>query len=213
MSLRDFHEIKENVHMAKGEKRISISTLDQIMKEYYSNTKNAEWNGVTFMVKVSLSLQEMLEFVNDVVGSCFQDDHGFMPEIMDFAIRSNLVIRYSNFSLPDNLNHRYELLYNTDLVDCISEHINGEQLRDMINSARRKIDYLCAANVADIQNNLSKLTGTFQNLQDGMEKVFSGISPEDVANIAHAIGSGELSEDKIVAAYLKQRESDGDGDA
>lgn len=93
--------------MAKSEKRISISVMDKIIKEHFENTTTEQWYGIEVQIKKTLSFTEMMEFVNDVVLSCFQEDGGFVPEVMDFAIRSNILSKYANFSLPDKLEHRY----------------------------------------------------------------------------------------------------------
>lgn len=124
--------------MAKNEKRISITALDKIMKEKFDNQVVDTWNDIEVVMKRNLSITETLEFVNDVVMSCFSDSNGFVPEVMDFAIKSNILSKYANFSLPDKLEHRHEIIYRTDAVFFVCEHINMEQLREITASIDKK---------------------------------------------------------------------------
>lgn len=190
--------------MAKNEKKISISTVDKIMKEQFNNASSAQWNGVEVKLKHSISFPEMLEFVNDVVMSCFQEDGGFMPEVMDFAIKSNILTRYANFSMPDNLEHRYEIIYKTDAVDFVCQNINSVQLNEIVTSINRKINHLCNSNAMSIQAKMNELIAAFENIQKQTAGVFENLNPDDIVKLAGAIGAGGVTEDKIVAAYLQQ---------
>ena len=181
--------------MAKSEKRISISVMDKIIKEHFENTTTEQWYGIEVQIKKTLSFTEMMEFVNDVVLSCFQEDGGFVPEVMDFAIRSNILSKYANFSLPDKLEHRYEIIYKTDIIDLVCSRINGAQLNEIVASINRKVEFLCDSNALMIKRQVN-------DLQARTEGMFNGISSDDIAKLANVLSSGELDEGKIVEAYL-----------
>lgn len=190
--------------MAKNEKKISIGSLDKVIKENFVNKTTAEWRGLEVTLKHNLSFTEVLEFVNDVVMSCFQEKSGFMPEVMDFAIKSNILSKYANFSLPDNLEHRYEIIYNSDAVDFVCQNINIQQLREITASIDRKISHLCNTNVMNIQKQMMELVSAFENMQQKTSDMFANFTPEDLTKIIGAIDEGGLSEEKIVRAYLEQ---------
>lgn len=190
--------------MAKNEKRVSIGTIDTIMKERFGNTATEQWYDAEVKIKRNISFTKMLTFVNDVVMSCFQQDGGFMPEVLDFAIKSNILTKYANFSMPDSLEHRYEIIYNTDAVEFVCQHINMGQLNEIVAAINRKLDYMCNSNVAAIQQQLNKVAESFEDVQQQAAKLFDNISPEDIAKITEVISSGELSSGKVVEAYLKQ---------
>ena len=143
-----------------------------------------------------------MEFVNDVVLSCFQEDGGFVPEVMDFAIRSNILSKYANFSLPDKLEHRYEIIYKTDIIDLVCSRINGAQLNEIVASINRKVEFLCDSNALMIKRQVNDLISAFNDLQARTEGMFNGISSDDIAKLANVLSSGELDEGKIVEAYL-----------
>ena len=189
-------------------RRISINAMDSIMKTQYENITTECWNEIDITIKRTVSLGDMLSFVNDVVASCFQDNGEFMPEVLDFAIRSNIILKYSNVSLPDNLEHRYAILYCTDIVNFIRGHADQEQVDEIINAIHRKVDYLCNTNVRAIQSKLNELISSFDNLQSKTADVFNNISSDDVAKLASVLSSGELREEKIVAAYMDRVKAD-----
>lgn len=193
--------------MAKSEKKISISSLDKIIKENYNNTTSVEWYGVEVIIKKSLAFKEMLEFVNDVVMSCFQDKGGFVPEVADFAIKSNILSRYTNFSLPDKLEHRYEIIYCTDAVEFVRQHINNEQLNEITASINKKISYLCNTNIMNIQKQMMELASSFETMQQKTADIFASLTPEDMTKILGAVEDGKLSEERLVEAYLKKTRS------
>ena len=54
--------------MAKTIKRVSITTLDKIAKEAFNNNvETFEWYGTDIVIKHSIGLSDVLEFVNNVV--------------------------------------------------------------------------------------------------------------------------------------------------
>ena len=202
--------------MAKTEKRISINTMDKIMKERFDNTITEQWCDIDVRIKKTLSFTEMMEFVNDVVLSCFQEDCGFVPEVMDFAIKSNILSKYANFSLPDNLEHRYEIIYKTDAVEMVCGKINNTQLNEIVSSIKNKVKFLCDSNALMIKRQVNDLISAFNNLQERTAGMFDGVSSEDIAKLADVLSSGELDENKIVEAYInhtKPNESVDESDA
>lgn len=193
--------------MAKNEKKVSINSLDKVIKENFTNKASVEWHGLEVAIKHNLSFTEVLEFVNDVVMSCFQDDGDFVPEVMDFAIKSNILSKYANFSLPDKLEHRYEIIYNSDAVDFVCQNINMQQLREITASIDRKISYLCNTNVMNIQKQMMELVSAFEDMQQKTTDMFSNFTPDDLVKIMGAIDDGGLNEEKVVKAYLEQTKS------
>lgn len=193
--------------MANAIKKISITQFENAVKENFPVVTTKQWFGIDITIKHTLSLTDILEFANDVVLSCFNDNGGFMPEVMDFAIRSNILTRYANFSLPDNLKKRYELIYNSDVVDFVCKHINMQQLQELTDAINRKIDYMCDTNVITIQKEMTKLLDAFESMQENTEKMFSGISTEDFSKLINTLTEhGSLDEKKIVDALMERKE-------
>lgn len=190
--------------MAKSEKKVSIRAVDNIISERFSNVVSEQWYDVEVKMRRNLPFTEMLTFANDVVQSCFQRDGVYTPEVLDFAIKSNIIGRYTNVSLPDNLEHRYEILYNTDLMDFIYKYINMAQVQEIVSSINKKLDYMCETNAAAVQSRLNDLVSSFEEVQKKMEDLFKDLAPDDLTRLISAIGGAGLSEDKVVEAYLAQ---------
>ncbi len=158
-------------------------------------------------MKYALSLTDMLAFVDDVVGSCFHDKLGYMPEVKDFAIKTNILSRYANFSLPDNLEHRYQLVYMTDAVDAVCAAIDGTQLQEIFNSINDKIRFLCDSKATMIQERINDVLNTMEKMRDNTKSIFDGITQNDLKNLMGAITSNGLDEQKLVQAYIEQSKS------
>lgn len=148
--------------------------------------------------------------MDDVVQSCFQRNGAYVPEVLDFAIKSNIISKYTNVSMPDNLEHRYAILYNSDLVDFVCQHINMQQLQEMVNSINRKLAYMCDTNTVSVQNRLNDLISAFETMQEKTEAMFGDVTPDDMTRLVGAIGDGALTEEKIVEAYMKHKNTPGD---
>ena len=196
--------------MAKGEKKVSISAVDNIIGECILNVVTEQWYDVEVKMRRSIPFTEVLAFVDDVVQSCFQRNGAYVPEVLDFAIKSNIISKYTNVSMPDNLEHRYAILYNSDLVDFVCQHINMQQLQEMVNSINRKLAYMCDTNTVSVQNRLNDLISAFETMQEKTEAMFGDVMPDDMTRLVGAIGDGALTEEKIVEAYMKHKNTPND---
>lgn len=193
--------------MAKTEKKVSIALFDKIVKEHFQNEATIQWHEAEVRVKRTLSLKEMLSFVDEVVGSCFHDELGYMPEVKDFAIKSNILTRYANFSVPDNLEHRYQMVYGTDAVDAVCAVIDTTQLQEIVNSINDKIRFLCDSKATMIQERINDVLNTMEKMRDNTKSIFDGITQNDLKNLMGAITSNGLDEQKLVQAYIEQSKS------
>lgn len=193
--------------MAKTEKKVSIALFDKIAKEHFQNEATIQWHEAEVRVKRTLSLKEMLSFVDEVVGSCFHDELGYMPEVKDFAIKSNILTRYANFSVPDNLEHRYQMVYGTDAVDAVCAVIDTTQLQEIVNSINSKIRFLCDSKATMIQERINDVLNTMEEMRDNTKSIFDGITQDDLKNLMGAITSNGMDEQKLVQAYIEQAKS------
>lgn len=197
--------------MAKTIKRVSITTLDKIAKETFNNNiETFEWYGADIVIKHSIGLSDVLEFVNNVVESCFGESGNFIPEVMDFAIKGNILTKYANLTMPENLEHRYDLIYQTDIVDEVCKRINRAQLQEVISSISKKIDYLCSVNASVVQQKLNELVIAFEGMQKQTASLFDNVSNEDIEKLIGAVSGGSISEEKIVEAYMKHKNDGAD---
>ena len=194
--------------MAKTEKKVSIALFDKIAKEHFNNEVTIQWHEAEVKVRRSLPLMDVLAFVDDVVGSCFHEQYGFMPEVKDFAIKSNVLSRYANFTLPDNLEHRYQMVYCTDAVDTVCGAINTTQLQEIIDAIEDKIQFNCDTRTVELQKRIEQAAGAIEELRDNAEAMFSGVTQDDMKALMGAIAGSGLDEQKIVKAYMEQKRAE-----
>lgn len=194
----------------KDTKRVSINAWEKVMKEHFdANATTVDWYGVEVVVKRTLSVKEVIEFVEDIVGACFAKDGTFLPQAEQLAIRSGILTYYAGFAMPESIEKQYDLVMKTDAVDMVQANIDGLQLQDIIEAADRKIDYLCDSNALTIKAEAEKVVAEFQKLGEQMEAVFNGMSADDIQKILGSIDQlGQVSEDKIVNAYMDRRQAD-----
>ena len=190
--------------------KISISALEKIMKETYEPVATIDFHGQPLTVRRTLPFQEMLVFVDGVVKSCFQQGSSeFIPEVKDFALLNNIVEYYSNVRLPDSLDRKYELLYQTDLIPVILDAVNPKQFNEMVMAINTKIKYLADSNAEKIAREFKALGDRFSELADKVSDIYSGVSKEDLQNIASAVANGRVDEEKIVHLVMEQQNPDG----
>ena len=189
--------------MAKKEKRISINAFERVAKENFPETTTIDWHGINVTINHTISLAQMLEFSIEIVEVCFTESGDFMPEVLDFIVKAGVLTRYANFTLPENAEKQYWLVYNTDAVKVVTEHINREQLNEIISAANMKISYLCNSDVVAIRAKITELFEGLATLQEQTGDAFGGLSNDDVQRLIAASQVAEtLSEEKIVEAYI-----------
>jgi len=198
--------------MAKKESsKISVSALERAAKEQLAEIANIQWCDLTVEVKRSIPLVEMMEFCKEITDACFMDDGTYVPEVMEFAIKSGVLTRYANFRLPSNLEKQYWLIYNTDIYDIMLEYINTAQLNEIVDAANRKLKYLCDSDILMFRSQMTQFIESMNDMQKDTAAMMEGISPDDIQSLLGAIGSGDgLDEEKIARVFIdriRQEES------
>lgn len=189
-------------------KKISINTFDKIVAENYTPTENLQWHGVDLVIKKTLTLKEVMTFVNTVVKGCFTtDDASYIPEVKDFFIKCCIVDMYTNLSLPDNSEHKYNLIYCSDIIESVLPHINEQQFNEMCQAINDKLKNLAQANIEMVHKQMNELYTSFNALQEKLSSTFSNVNSDDVVKLIGAITGGKLDEDKLVKAYVSQTKS------
>lgn len=197
--------------MAKNTKKVSINVIEKVLKEEFApqSLTSANWRGIDVEIKNTLSLVDMVSFVEDVVDSCFYEDRGFMPELLDFAIRNGLITRYTNISIPSNLEKRYEILYETDIVDFVERYVDERQYKEIQIAIRRKVDFISATEVSGIHRQLTQVVSLFEDVQKNAEGVFKDLSGDDLSKLIKAVAGNKLDEKKLVDAVIDRKEASG----
>lgn len=192
--------------MSKSNK-IAADVLTKAAEAQMKEETTYVWNGIEITITPTISMRDTLTFVDGVTKMCFSDENEYMPEVKDFAIRGYIVKMYTNLTLTDDIEKQYAILCGSDIVDFVLQHINNEQLKEIVRSANDKIANHAQANIEMINKQVESVINAFESLYANLEKMFNGISQDDISNMVKAIGDGHIDEEKIVNAFLEKSKS------
>lgn len=194
--------------MAKA-KKVSISQMDKVIKEERDPNVTFDWNGATVEVKRMVPFTRVLGLVRTITDSCFAVDSGeFLPEVRELATRAAIVEEYSNVRLPDNIDHKYEVLFCTDIYDQIVQHIDGTQYGQVLMAVDERLDIMVDANIEAMRRRLDKALVEFENMIDQTMTLFNGVNPDDIEKVSKSIAdNGMIDEKKLMQAYLEEKEN------
>lgn len=191
--------------MANKVKKISINALEKCI-ERKPETVNIEWNGLDITIKTRLSFEEMMAFVDGVAESCFAaDTKAFIPVAKDFVIGCLVIEMYSNLTLPQNVNKKYEIVSGCDVVDVILENVDKAQFDNIIKSINEKIRYLIEENLAQATIKTNDLLYSVSDIESKVGDLVSKITPDDMRTLITSISNGKLDEGKLMEAYLESK--------
>ena len=169
--------------------RIDASTLIEAVNKISEPTAEFEWNGMSVVVNRVLPMETMMEFVDYVTKTCFGDDGEYLPEVKDFAIKSCLL-------------ERYAVIYNSDIVDAVLNHIEGRQFGEIINAIEHKVSNIAQANIQAVMNQMQHINDECENLVNQIAGIYAGVNSDDLAALIHAMSDGNIDEGKVVQAYM-----------
>lgn len=194
--------------MAKEIEKVSINKLesalnqDNIITETLTGTSD-----VSIQIKKTISLPEMMEFVQEVVEACVDGETGeYTPEAYDFAIRNAVLTHYANFAMPKNLEKRYWFLYNTGAFQQVVDSINEYQFNDIIRAVDRKIKYMLDVISAAAVSKINDVINKFNEIAETGSKMFNSTSPDDMVNFMHGISKlKDVKDEDIAKAILNSQ--------
>jgi len=187
--------------MAKKE-RISINAFERVMKESNNNVITFDWHGINVTVTKVLPFKEVVGFVHSVANSCFTDNNVYIPESLSFAIKTSVLERYANFTMPADVNLQYDLIYRTDAFDEVVSRIDNIQLMEIQEAINATVNNRIKANAEVINKQMNELYAAFDNIQKQLTDIFSGIGSDDLKNLVGAMSNGKLDEEKLMTAYI-----------
>lgn len=195
--------------MAKKESRISINKLESVMKE---NTVVVPMHGnedVNITIRRTLPLKDMMQFVENVVSSCVDAQNAsYAPEIKEFAIRSEILTTYANFNLPSNVEKQYDLLYCTDVLCQVMEHINRKQIHEIEVAIDARIDHEVKMIEAVLAAKTNEMMLRIEAMVEQFETTFGSINSDDFNGVVKKLSEmGTMTEESIAKAVLDVQRS------
>ena len=191
----------------KGENIMSdkFEMIKKIAEKESSERTTVDWNGVEISVKKTVSLDDMMSVVLGVVGSCFDEDGNYIPEVVDIIEKHNVIKWYTDIDVPNDINESFDLIYRTDLYQIVIGKIDQTQLATIHKAIREKIEYLVNVRADAVSNKCIELIGELSKVSDGLSTLFGDLKPEDMTNMIGAITGGKFDEEKLIKAYMKEK--------
>lgn len=198
--------------MAKKETKVSINKLETALLSHEEEFVLNDSDNVVIKVKYTLTLTEMLQFVEDVVSLCVDTSTGeYAPEVQDYAVRYNTIISYTNARMPSDVSKAYDLLYNTDIFEQTLECINESQYDSICDAVNRKIKHSREVIVANLTTEMSKLVGKMDAFTKSAEEMFGNVSGESMAKLMDKLANADnIDEKTLVKAVFEAQKSEGD---
>lgn len=198
--------------MAKKESRISINKLESVLKENIVVVPMRGNEDVNIIIRRTLPLKDMMQFVENVVSSCVDaETASYTPEIKEFAIRSEILTTYANFNLPSNVEKQYELLYCTDVLCQVMEYINNKQLHEIEVAIDARIDHEVKMIETVLAAKTNEMMLRIEAMVDQFEAAFGGINSDDFNGVVKKLSEmSVMTEESIAKAVMdvQRREID-----
>ena len=180
---------------------ISITQIDEAMS-VIGNTAEVTWMGIGIEVTRTIGVTDAMSFVQDVVAACF-DEESYYPEAYDFAVRRNILLRYTNVRLPESVEHSYTIVY-SGIVEAILEAVNAHQLNEIRLAIDNSIEHTIEKRMNDVRKECEQMIEQLGTVAQQLSDFMSQVSPEDVQKMLGAVAeTGKLDEEKLMHAYAE----------
>lgn len=190
--------------MAKKESRISINKLESILKENIVTVPMRGCDDVSIVIRRTLSLKDMMQFVTDVVSSCVDTEAAtYTPEVKEFAFKAEILTTYANFNLPSNVEKQYELVYGTDALEQVVEHIDAKQLAEIERAIDAQIDHKVRMMESVLASKTQEVMSRIDTMVEQFENAFGGINGEELNSVMQRLAQMDnMTEESIAKAVL-----------
>lgn len=204
--------------MSKKTNHISINKLESTMQNNIVIIPMDGFPEIEITIRRILPLQDVLQFVEDVVSSCVDVETGqYIPEIRKFAVRASVLTRYANFTLPKDPEKQYDIIYNTNAFSQVLSHIDAEQYNEILYAIDERIRHNVTMIESAMVNQMSELTAKINSFISNSETMFGNIEGEDMSalmkNLANISSIDEGKMAKAVFDLRKQEMNDANGDS
>lgn len=195
--------------MAKKDARIPINKFESLLKDNKVVVPLDGADNVNIIIRPTLPLRDVLQFVEDVVSLCTDMDEGtYTPEVMHFGICSGILTYYANFKLPEDVERQYELVYNTNAVKQVMSHINMDQCDEIVEAIKKRIEFntrkLENALVQEIQEIAKRMTV----FAEQSEELFSGVSSDGMTALFNNLANADQIDEKALVQAVFDAEKE-----
>lgn len=192
--------------------KIKAEAFNEYINDYFPGVKTIDVGGIEVIVKRHLTMEEMIDFVNFVSSNCFQDDDDtYMPELKDFLIRREIITRYTNIELPEEVEAQYAFIYGSDLISkIIDEVINRNEFNNILQGIDCKIAYIEDVAHKEYKRKIDEIYSSIIAITDQISNIYNDMSTEELTNLMKVVSGmseGTVSDEKIARAIMQYKSS------
>ncbi len=146
-------------------------------------TETITIDDMTIEVKKRLDMKHAMQFVQDIVSTCFDEEEAtYIPEIFDAAIRIGTLMHYAGFDVPKDADKAFTVVYNTDLFDRVLTIIDKKQFEELITGAKRKMAFKRDLLVSTAAQKVLELITKMDDVLGRGVKVMESVNAEELSN-------------------------------
>ena len=184
---------------------VTAQELLEVIKDT-EQTTTIDYCGMKIQVKNYLFPADMFGFVSDVVSLCFDEDTGaYHPEVKDFAIRCETIEKYTGIKLPDDMDERCRLAYESKLVDAIEDVADFKQMNAIHIAINSALQHKASQSIEQLNLRMGAIASAFEELENKLTDMFSGVDTGDLAKLTQVVANGGFDEGRLVDEFVKRR--------
>lgn len=199
--------------MAKKKNNVSINALERFSSSDHDNVvqrtlKNGDVE-ISYEVRRTLSFEECVKFVEDVVNECVvPNDTLIIPVSKDFMIKKGLMTYYANFTMPTNMVKAFELVTASgDIIEDIESIIDNSQYLMILDSIVERIDFEKKKMLSAQEAKVNHLVKEVASFMDKMASLFENIDGEQMAQFISKMSQikdlSKISEKELASVIVE----------
>lgn len=103
-------------------------------------SKKIVWHTTDIIVRYSLGIDEYANLISKIITSCTDKDGDCVLAFVDFAVRVNVILAYSNVCLPTEPKQLFDISYSSDLYEAVYKNACSAQIDSIIYTVRQCIN-------------------------------------------------------------------------
>lgn len=155
------------------------------------------------IIKKSLTFDESLAFINEVVNSYFDEDENgeitYMPYIGDIGFTNAFLKYYTDYKFLDDIESDYQFICSVNIYNHMKE-INENQFFSLEEAIQKEVDLKVKRLESEKTDLISQLLKVVIAKVNSIE--IPNIDEDTLHKIVHMLDGG-IDENKLVQEYLK----------
>ena len=176
---------------------ISVKEIIEVIDT--KNDQMIEWNGLTIKIKKTVDINTLNVLVNYIVNLCFNASGEYHPELKDFALKSAILLFYTDIDFSNLRDEEtealYYIVYQSNLCDMIANNINRYQFQALIQAVEEKIGYMINTDIINLKETIGKLS----DLEDIFHNLLSNIDFDNLNDLSELVSKGNILDHQVLA--------------